>query len=84
MCFNMPFTFRIRMAFAEQRAWGKGPLYFGCCILPLNRIESTVRADFSLPHQKTHKNHHLYVYSCNIVFSYYIFKILQHYVKNCM
>lgn len=58
----MPFPFRTRMAFAEQQGWGKGPLYFGYCILALNRIETTMCTDLSLPHQKTHKNHHLYIF----------------------
>ena len=58
----MPFPFRTRMVFAEQWAWGKGPLYFGCCILALNRIETTMYTHLSLPHQKTHINHHLYIF----------------------
>lgn len=59
MCLNMPFPFRIRVAFAKQCACGEGPLYFCCCILAPKRIETTMYTDSSPPQ---HKNNHLGIF----------------------
>lgn len=62
----MPFPFKNKNGFLRQQAWERTTLFW-LCILALNRIETTMCTDLSLPIKKPIKII-IYVYSCNIIF----------------
>lgn len=69
MCFNIHlFLFPNKEWLSQSSRPGKGPLYFGYCILALNRIETTVIMLTLSPPIKKPIKIIIYVYSCNIIF----------------